>query len=99
MDWTLELVTLPVTDVDRAKNFYTSIGFNADHDHTVTEDLRFVQLAVIRQDQVGLVADEQASGHVHAHPDELIQFSKQRCGIDNNAVTEDLRFVQITPPV
>jgi catechol 2,3-dioxygenase-like lactoylglutathione lyase family enzyme len=44
MDWTLELVTLAVTDVDRAKNFYTSIGFNADHDHTVTEDLRFVQL-------------------------------------------------------
>ncbi|MCX5041637.1 VOC family protein [Aldersonia sp. NBC_00410] len=44
MDWTLELVILPVTDVDKAKDFYTSIGFNADHDHTVSEDLRFVQL-------------------------------------------------------
>ncbi|CAM3699057.1 VOC family protein [Smaragdicoccus niigatensis] len=44
MDWKIELVALPVTDVDRAKNFYTSIGFNADHDHTPTPDIRFVQL-------------------------------------------------------
>ncbi len=45
MDWKLELVAVPVSDVDRAKEFYTKqVGFNADHDHTVTEDLRFVQL-------------------------------------------------------
>ncbi|MCE5289379.1 MAG: VOC family protein [Nocardiaceae bacterium] len=44
MDWKIELIALPVTDVDRAKNFYTSIGFNADHDHTPTHDIRFVQL-------------------------------------------------------
>jgi catechol 2,3-dioxygenase-like lactoylglutathione lyase family enzyme len=40
----LELITIPVTDVDRAKEFYVRAGFNADHDQTVTEDLRFVQL-------------------------------------------------------
>lgn len=44
MDWKIELVALPVTDVDRAKQFYTSIGFNADHDHSPSEDVRFVQL-------------------------------------------------------
>lgn len=41
----LEVVNLPVTDVDRAKAFYVDqIGFVADHDHQVTEELRFVQL-------------------------------------------------------
>ena len=45
MDWKLELVAVPVTDVDRAKAFYTEqVGFNADHDHTVSDDIRFVQL-------------------------------------------------------
>jgi len=41
----LELVAVPVTDVDRAKAFYVDqVGFHEDHDHKVTEDLRFVQL-------------------------------------------------------
>ena len=41
----LELVAVPVTDVDRAKSFYVDqVGFNADHDFQVTDDLRFVQL-------------------------------------------------------
>ena len=45
MDWKLELVILPVSDVDRAKAFYVEkIGFNADHDQRVNEQLRFVQL-------------------------------------------------------
>ncbi|MEV5839972.1 VOC family protein [Nocardia sp. NPDC052112] len=44
MDWKIELVAIPVTDVDRAKDFYTKIGFNADHDHRVSDSLRFVQL-------------------------------------------------------
>ena len=45
MDYRLELVSVPVTDVDRAKAFYVEqAGFNADHDHTVSEDMRFVQL-------------------------------------------------------
>src|SRR6202040_1368538 len=45
MDWKLELVIIPVSDVDRAKAFYTEkAGFHADHDYTVSDELRFVQL-------------------------------------------------------
>jgi predicted enzyme related to lactoylglutathione lyase len=45
MDWKLELVAVPVSDVDRAKRFYTEqVSFNADHDHQVGDNLRFVQL-------------------------------------------------------
>jgi predicted enzyme related to lactoylglutathione lyase len=45
MDMRLELIPVPVTDVDRAKAFYVDqVGFNADHDHRVNETLRFVQL-------------------------------------------------------
>jgi predicted enzyme related to lactoylglutathione lyase len=45
MDWKLELITVPVSDVDRAKAFYSEqVGFHADHDHLVTDELRFVQL-------------------------------------------------------
>ena len=45
MDWKLELVAVPVSDVDRAKAFYTEqVGFNADHDHRVSDEMRFVQL-------------------------------------------------------
>jgi predicted enzyme related to lactoylglutathione lyase len=45
MDWRLELVQVPVSDVNRAKAFYTEkVGFNADHDQRVGDDIRFVQL-------------------------------------------------------
>ena len=45
MDWKLELVSVPVSDVDRAKAFYTEqVGFVADHDHEVSDTIRFVQL-------------------------------------------------------
>ena len=45
MQMKLEVVHVPVSDVDRAKAFYTEkIGFNADHDHQVNDELRFVQL-------------------------------------------------------
>jgi catechol 2,3-dioxygenase-like lactoylglutathione lyase family enzyme len=45
MDWKLELVAIPVSDVDRAKSFYTDkVGFHADHDHKVSDEIRFVQL-------------------------------------------------------
>jgi predicted enzyme related to lactoylglutathione lyase len=45
MDYRLELIAVPVSDVDRAKAFYVEqAGFNADHDHDVSEDIRFVQL-------------------------------------------------------
>jgi catechol 2,3-dioxygenase-like lactoylglutathione lyase family enzyme len=45
MEMKLELVPVPVTDVDRAKAFYVDqVGFHADHDHTMGETVRFVQL-------------------------------------------------------
>ena len=45
MEWRLELVQVPVSDVARAKAFYTDkAGFNADHDHQVSDEMRFVQL-------------------------------------------------------
>jgi catechol 2,3-dioxygenase-like lactoylglutathione lyase family enzyme len=45
VDWRLELVAIPVSDVDRAKAFYTEkAGFKADQDHRVSDELRFVQL-------------------------------------------------------
>ena len=45
MEMKLELVPIPVSDVDRAKAFYTQqVGFNADHDHQLGDEVRFVQL-------------------------------------------------------
>ncbi|MFK4836881.1 GNAT family N-acetyltransferase [Microbacterium sp. ZW T2_14] len=44
MDWKIELIFVPVTDVDRAKEFYERIGFHADHDQTPFDGLRFVQM-------------------------------------------------------
>ena len=45
MDWKIELIPIPVSDVDRAKTFYVEkAGFNADHDHLVSDEIRFVQL-------------------------------------------------------
>ena len=45
MDYKIEHITIPVSDVDRAKAFYVDqVGFNADHDHVVSDDMRFVQL-------------------------------------------------------
>lgn len=45
MNWKLEVVAIPVSDVDRTKTFYTEkVGFTADHDHRVSDAIRFVQL-------------------------------------------------------
>ena len=45
MDYKLELIAVPVSDPDRAKAFYTEqLGFNADHDHRVSDQMRFIQL-------------------------------------------------------
>jgi catechol 2,3-dioxygenase-like lactoylglutathione lyase family enzyme len=44
LDWRLELVQVPVADVDRAKAFYVKAGFVVEHDHQVSDELRFVQL-------------------------------------------------------
>jgi len=49
MEWKLELIAVPVSDVDRAKAFYTEVaGFTVDHDHTLSEELRFVSVDAAR---------------------------------------------------
>lgn len=47
MEMKLELVTVPVTDVDQALGFYRAVGFALDHDHTVSDDIRFVQMTPV----------------------------------------------------
>jgi predicted enzyme related to lactoylglutathione lyase len=48
MNMRLELIQVPVSDIDRAKAFYVEqVGFTADHDHRVTDELRFVQLPTL----------------------------------------------------
>ncbi|WP_311260450.1 VOC family protein [Microbacterium sp. WCS2018Hpa-9] len=44
MDWKIELIFVPVSDVDRSKEFYEKVGFHADHDQVPYEGLRFVQM-------------------------------------------------------
>ncbi len=44
MDFKLELVAIPVSDPDRSKAFYEQVGFNVDHDHAISPELRFIQL-------------------------------------------------------
>ncbi len=44
MDWKIELIAIPVTDIDRARDFYANLGWNVDHDQTVSEEIRFVQI-------------------------------------------------------
>jgi predicted enzyme related to lactoylglutathione lyase len=45
MDWKIELIAVPVSDPDLAKKFYSEqVGFNVDHDHKVSDDVRFIQL-------------------------------------------------------
>ncbi|OAN37784.1 VOC family protein [Microbacterium sp. H83] len=44
MTWKIELIFVPVTDVDRSKEFYTKIGFNPDHDSVPFDGMRFVQM-------------------------------------------------------
>jgi catechol 2,3-dioxygenase-like lactoylglutathione lyase family enzyme len=44
MDWKIELLSVPVSDIDRSKEFYVRLGFTADHDEQVDDTVRFVQL-------------------------------------------------------
>lgn len=44
MDWKIELIGVPVTDADRSIEFYKGIGFNLDHDHTISDQVRFIQM-------------------------------------------------------
>lgn len=108
MNMKLELITLPVSDVDRAKAFYVQAGFHADHDHQVTPELRFVQLTPPGSAcsiAIGVGLTDAAPGSVRgmqvvvADADEAHADLTAR-GVDVNAV-EDLpwgRFVYFADP-
>jgi catechol 2,3-dioxygenase-like lactoylglutathione lyase family enzyme len=85
MDFKLELVLIPVSDVDRAKEFYVErAGFVADHDHVVGEGLRFVQLTPVgsacsiaigtglTESPPGSAQAQMVVADVHAARDELL---------------------------
>ena len=108
MEWKLELIAVPVSDIDRAKDFYVSIGFNADHDHTIDEDIRFVQLTPPGS-ACSIVLDYNFSGMakgsleglqcVVADADEALAFLRER-DVEARGVDEQAwgRFVYFTDP-
>lgn len=86
MDWKLELVTIPVSDVDRAKAFYVDqAGFVADHDQLVNDELRFVQLTPpgsacsiaigtgLTESEAGSAQVQLVVADVHAAREELLE--------------------------
>jgi len=99
MDWKLELVALPVTDVDRAKQFYVEkLGFNADIDATVSEDMRFVQLTAPGSAcsiAIGLGITEAAPGSVRGMQVVVEDVAKAREELVERAV--DVTEVQEFP--
>ena len=91
----LELVPVPVTDVDRAKAFYVDqVGFHADHDHQVTAELRFVQLTppgsacsiVIGQGVTQMAPGSQKGLQVVVDDVEAVREALVRRGVETSAV-------------
>jgi catechol 2,3-dioxygenase-like lactoylglutathione lyase family enzyme len=110
MDWKIELIFVPVTDVDRAKEFYVDkLGFNADHDRTVHEGLRFVQLtppgsacSIAIGDGLGLTMAPGAQDSIQVViPDADAVLAELRAkGVDAEGVDEQEwgRFVTLEDP-
>ena len=108
MDMRIELLSVPVADIDRAKEFYVQAGFNADHDTTVSDEIRFVQLTPPGS-ACSIVLDlnfsEMAPGSqkgiqcVVANADESLAFLRDR-GIETSEVDEQPwgRFVYFSDP-
>jgi catechol 2,3-dioxygenase-like lactoylglutathione lyase family enzyme len=63
MDWKIELLAVPVSDIDRSKEFYVGLGFSADHDERVDETVRFVQLTPPGS-ACSIVLDKNLGGHM-----------------------------------
>jgi catechol 2,3-dioxygenase-like lactoylglutathione lyase family enzyme len=90
VDWKIELIGVPVADIDRAKDFYVSIGFNADHDHRVDDTLRFVQLTPPGSMPVPMFL---SSTMEHAEPGD--QKSIQAVVADADAAREQLTAIGV----
>jgi catechol 2,3-dioxygenase-like lactoylglutathione lyase family enzyme len=110
MDWKIELIFVPVSDVDRAKEFYVEkLGFNADHDQRVNENLRFVQLTppgsacsiAIGEGLGGTLQPGQQDSIQVVIPDADAVLTELRAkGVDAEGVDEQAwgRFVTVTDP-
>lgn len=110
MDWKIELIFVPVSDVDRAKEFYVEkLGFNADHDRTVHEGLRFVQLTppgsacsiAIGEGLGGTLKPGQQDSIQVVIPDADAVLAELRAkGVDAEGIDEQEwgRFVTVTDP-
>lgn len=108
MDMRIELLSVPVSDIDRAKEFYVKAGFNADHDQTVSDDVRFVQLTPPGS-ACSIVLDlnftpmepgsQKGIQCVVADADEALAFLRER-GIEASDVDEQPwgRFVYFSDP-
>jgi predicted enzyme related to lactoylglutathione lyase len=109
MDWKIELLSVPVTDIDRAKAFYADqLGFNADHDIPVNDDLRFVQLTppgsacsiVLDVNMTGMTPGSQKGIQVVVASAEAARQQLVTAGVDASEV-EDMpwgRFVYFSDP-
>ena len=108
MDMRIELLSVPVADIDRAKDFYVKAGFNADHDHTVSPEIRFVQLTppgsacsiVLDLNFTPMEAGSQKGIQcVVANADEALAFLRER-GVETSDVDETNwgRFVYFSDP-
>jgi catechol 2,3-dioxygenase-like lactoylglutathione lyase family enzyme len=95
MDMKLELIAVPVTDVDRAKAFYVDqVGFHADHDHRVSDSLRFVQLTppgsacsiVIGEGMTGMAPGSQKGLQVVVDDAEALRDELRGRGVDASDV-------------
>lgn len=108
MDMKIELLSVPVADIDRAKDFYVKAGFNADHDTTVSPEIRFVQLTPPGS-ACSIVLDlnftpmepgaQKGIQCVVANADEALAFLRER-GIEASDVDEQPwgRFVYFSDP-
>ena len=104
----LELVTVPVSDVDRAKDFYVKAGFNADHDHVVSDEIRFVQLTPPGSKcsiAVGKGVTEMEPGSIEGLQVVVEDIEEARSALDNRGVevseVQDFpwgRFVYFSDP-
>lgn len=109
MDWKLELILVPVSDVDNAKDFYVNkFGFNADHDQQVDENLRFVQLTPPGSGcsiAIGTGLTEMKPGSLDGLQIVVKDIEAARTELENRGVTVDQihdldwgRFIYLTDP-
>jgi predicted enzyme related to lactoylglutathione lyase len=109
VDWKIELLAVPVSDIDRAKAFYVDqVGFHADFDVPVDDDLRFVQLTppgsacsiVLDVNMTGMPPGSQKGIQVVVADADAARAQLLEKGVDASPVDDQPwgRFVRFTDP-